>query len=870
MSAYEIHSQASNFLGFVKTGVDPRTGQFTLAMSLPLAPANNLAGPSLTPTLAFSTLGSTQNRGFGFGWSLHLSELNLNPDAPTLRLTSGEQFAVDWENSDLDIGGQLVFLDCKLKSLIVTRLTQDSFRVDLKSGESEILTQQEGSSYLLSELRTGEGRRVFIDWLPMDDGFSIVDKIRDETRTLLQVVRDDGEVHFISNPDSARDSSTLRLLLSDDQLSSVYLPAIDQPFSFYYDTYPVAPDAGLLLPEKLSGPMGAWDIVHWATGNNGHFMPAGAPFPYLPKVASWTHCAGTRDCELYRSYQWIGEHNFLGFGSDQRFDWRQGRDNLYQVEQDYEYQVIETQRDSQDRLLATITRTWNRFHLQTQEVSTHGPCEARVETTYGIAPQRTWQEQPAWCQLPHKTVTTYVDHDRDHAPRSEQTEYSYDDYGNILHTHYPTGVEERSEYYPAEGAEGCPPDALGMVRYLKSKTVTPAPVQKGREGEASVISIIYTYETLPSLLADGLAHSVVVSEQAHDMTHNRILETTHQHYVTAAEAHYGREARVINTLNGKSTTTSYLYQITEDGLMTEVTVDGFENNAENRSVSSSTQSLLTGLTTLEQNDAGVRTRYEYDTLGRIVRTVIAQGSPYEATLSARYHIADAVAYENRLDEQASPLLIEQTDVTGQRKRSWLDGAGRTVRVELEDIDHAPGVFRETSRTTYDAQGRTVRQTTLDWLPDTVRPLVLSTLTRYDDWGNVSAIEAPDSVVTHIRHDPILRRTEQWQQSASKRSPRRVTLNNVAASPIEQQLYDESDRLIRTTQLIRDGLDRVIEERIKVEGQVDIVTRSHFDAYSRVIERQLPDGTVIHWTYAPHSDADHPESVSVTPATQAHA
>ncbi|MFH7457023.1 hypothetical protein, partial [Pseudomonas syringae group genomosp. 7] len=78
----------------------PRPAQNTLARSLPLPPANHLAGPSLTPTFAFSPLGSTQIRGFGLGWSLNLSELILNADAPMLRLVSGEQFAVDWANSD--------------------------------------------------------------------------------------------------------------------------------------------------------------------------------------------------------------------------------------------------------------------------------------------------------------------------------------------------------------------------------------------------------------------------------------------------------------------------------------------------------------------------------------------------------------------------------------------------------------------------------------------------------------------------------------------------------------------------------------------------------------------------------------------------
>ncbi|RMV71971.1 hypothetical protein ALP05_03098 [Pseudomonas caricapapayae] len=869
MSTQEIHSQASNFLGFVKTGVDPRTGQFTLAMSLPLAPANHLAGPSLTPTLAFSPLGSTQNRGFGLGWSLNLSELNLNPDAPMLRLVTGEQFAVDWANSDLNIGGELAFLDYKLRAMRVIRTAENTFRVDLKSGNSEILTRQDSGNYLLSEMRSPEGRRLFIDWMPFGESQCIVDTIRDENGTLMQVVSKNGEVHFISHPDSDHTCTALRLMLSNDQLNEVYLPEIDRAFSFSYRAQPVAPGAELLFPVEVSGPLGAVDIVHWATGENGHQLPEAAPFRHLPRVATWTHSAGGAG-ELHRAYQWIGDHNFLGFGSDQGFDWKHGEDNLYQVERDYEYELIETQHDSDNQLLATITRTWNRFHLLTLETSLKGDCEVQIETLYGIDPALTWEQQPAWCQLPHNTITTYIDHAHDNARRSEQTEYRYDEYGNVTHTRYATGVQEHSEYYPAQGAEGCPADALGMVRYLKSKTIVPAPVHQNTANQASVISIAYTYEALESLLEDGLSQSIVVSEQARDVTRDRLLETTRQHYVSARNACYGSLASSVNTLNGLDTITTYRYEIDGDQRVTYVSVEGFEKNEQNRSVSSSCQSLITGLTTLEQSESGVRTCYEYDLLGRINRKIVAQGSDFEAVTTAAYHVGDAVALTFRADEAINPVMVEQTDVTGQRKRNWLDGEGRVVCIELDDIDQAPGTFRKIAHTVYDALGRPVLQSAQDWLPGSETPLKSTTAIRYDDWGSVSCIETADGVVAHTRHDPVSLRTEQWQQSAQQRSPRSVTLSNIATTPVEQQLYDQNDHLVRTTVLIRDGLDRVIEERVKVHGQADIVTGSRFDAYSRVIERHLPDGTIINWTFAPHSDGHHPETVIVTPATEASA
>lgn len=176
----------------------------------------------------------------------------------------------------------------------------------------------------------------------------------------------------------------------------------------------------------------------WATGEEGHQLPEGAPFQVLPRVLQWSHSAGGPTTELIRTYEWSGVHNFLGFGSDQAFDWQQGRDNLYQVEQDYDYQVSETQTTADGTTLATITRTWNRFHLLTSEVTRRGESElCTTTTTFGIAPDTDWEDQPAWCQLPHKQTVTYIDHSGEHLQRREDTEYRYDAFGNLVFTRSP-------------------------------------------------------------------------------------------------------------------------------------------------------------------------------------------------------------------------------------------------------------------------------------------------------------------------------------------------------------------------------------------------------------------------------------------------
>jgi len=868
MSISAVHTQATNFSDFIKTGVDARTGQFTLAFQLPLIPANNMCGPSLSPTLAFNVMGSTQDKGFGLGWSVDLTELDLNQDAPALHLSSGERFAVDADSPAAIPGSELKLLDAKLKSMVVTRLSNDTFLVEYKNGQSELLTRQEDSTrFLVTEIRSPEARRIHVRWSPFRGGFRLK-TIRDETRVLLRVTYDEGEIEF-SVP--GRDAQALRMRTTNDKLVAVHLPGIKTPCTITYDHHPLDEHTHLLLPTEFITPLGASDTVTWAKGEDGHQLPDGAPFKVLPRVLRWTHSSGADHTKLHRTYEWIGAHNFLGYGSAQAFDWQKGRDNLYQVEQDYSYSVVETQTDSTRKPLSTVTRTWNRFHLLTRETSRRGHCEIRQDTTYGVAPDTRWSDQPAWCQLPHKQTVTFIDHSAANLKRSEDTEYRYDRFGNVLFTRTPNGVEEHSEYYPAEGdedARGCPASPLGIVRFLKKKTIKPLRLADGTYGGASQTSTTYTYKALDSLIDDGRPIVVVDSETALDDTHSLMIESTAQTYIAEKGPHYARIASKVTTLNGKATTTRYDYELTDSEVTTRTTTVGFENTDQVRSTQSSTRSLATGQVVRETNEAGAASRYEYDSLGRVTLVVNADASPYETRRTTTYHVRDKVALK-QVPMGENPVMIEHVLATGQHHRQWLDGEGRTVRVELEDLDHAVGTFREIARTRFDAEGRTISETQWDWLrdpddPAMVTALKLTTDTRYDDWGQVSQSIAPNGVESHSQHDPVKHVLKTWQQNGTVKGPHTLTRHNAAGSAIQAELYDTHGTLVRTSAWLRDGLDRVTRTTVTAPGLPDRVSTMKLDVYGRFIEQRLADATVVNWTYAPHSDDNHPQTIAVTP------
>ncbi|WP_186302742.1 hypothetical protein [Pseudomonas alabamensis] len=912
LNAGSIHTQGANFLQAVQTGADPRTGQFNLAISIPLGQANQLSGPTWPFTLAYSVLSSQQDSGFGLGWSLLYSRLTREQNIWTLQLSSGEHFSVDLENSDLGPCGCLAFHDYKLHAMQVSLQPIDDvpgesmFRILHKSGDQEFLRRVNGSgsAYVLHELRSPEGRSLYFDWLQANNVLSLR-AVRDQQRTLARYDRT--QRTLVLEPDSI-EPSKIQFFQANGELARLLLPGISTPFAFSYENQAVG-DQRLRLPISVTGPLGATDTITWSrTLASSHRLPAKAPIAFMPRVISWLHSDGPSTPVLLRRYTWQGSRNYLGGDSPQGFDWQAGRDSLYRLMTRYEYQNTETQlsgdlvslqalqaveqpdsSESQDwhaRLdslvaqgavttLTTIKRTWDRHHLLLEEVTLTGACETTREITYGIDYAKHWQDQPAQCQLPHTVKTTWV-HTGTKARYSEETTYEYDVFGNTLNSLLPTGVEEVYEYYPALGdVRGCPADASGMARWLKQKTVHPAP---GCPGHAPVLCTRFEYEALPSLVANDPAHAVVCLEERVDVTSGQVLERTSQTYERIDPAHYGRSRQTITTLNGKATGTLFEYSITHAAdepalLHTRTVVKGFEDNALATSASEDSRSLLTGLTHCEVSAAGARTRFTYDALGRVIRTVIAEGTAYEAVRTCSYHLDDdfvARQAPRSNDDLIAQVGIEEIDATGQRKRTWFDGSGRTVLVQLEDLDNQPGVFLDVLKVSHDAWGREIERVEQDWLADGSLLSSTTSSTTYDDWGNLYCQTNASGVMTYTAYDPTQRYGERWQQSPTGTVlGKQVTTLNTAGSVVHSALFDDQAQAVRTTDYVRDGLDRVIEQRITPRDVPLQVTQFDYDHNGRLTARhqlftedEQPLIRTVCWEYAAHSDGDHPESISV--------
>ena len=203
-----VHSRAFDFLSYIESGVDPRTGQYTLNLTLPEIKANDLSGPIAPLTLGFNPLNIT-NSGFGIGWELRLSQYDARKQI--IALSTGETFKVTGETSD----NQLVMAEQKIPSFHFYRDEPTLYRVVHKSGTIEML-RLEGNLALPETVYSPEGFKVSFAYLPFDTGLRRLHQVTDgQGVTLLEINRPPNSqvIEILLRPDGSPGGALARFEL---------------------------------------------------------------------------------------------------------------------------------------------------------------------------------------------------------------------------------------------------------------------------------------------------------------------------------------------------------------------------------------------------------------------------------------------------------------------------------------------------------------------------------------------------------------------------------------------------------------------------------------------------------------------------------
>jgi len=876
-----VHSNALNFMSFMESGVDSRTGQYTLAIKLSELGANYFCGPDIELSLNFNPL-NTADTGWGRGWNLSLTQL-IPRDKNVITTSTGESFKVTGSS-----GKQLQMKEQRLAHFHLYSepagpAGDKRYRVVHRSGMVEILEEMgsgERRTALPVEIYSATGHKIVLTYNAFKQDYRILGSISDERGILLEVQRTDDRIELRERPYEGGNGKPVAVYVMNlgdtDRVRTIVLPTEEQAH-WYLDYREVL---GLLCVSEVRTPTGAREYVHYQDG--GHQFPGISRA--LPRVTR--HIIEPRGGQpaFQRTYEYPDTRNFLGNGAG--VVWADdGLDSLYKsARYDFEYQSIETLRDDKGTPLNSTTRTFNRFHLLTSTRTVQNNCVHEVMTAYDIK-DAPFDEQVPTLQMPIRQQTRWSQADTITRSRIETAETRYDTHGNITWRQLANGVTETNTWY-TQVEDGYPGDANGFIRHLKSRTTTPASTG---EGPAHIRTHQYRYRALKPLAGTGITLNPAVVEHSETLVDEgnptQPLEQTFYSYIDAPwfGLLHGRRYQEVVKRNKLETTTQYQFKSisgspdTPPVLETRKTLIGYDG-----ALRSTVQrrSLLHGEKLYELDENGVTTQWSYDALRRVTEESVSPDTPYAASRRYKYQLC------------ANPTDVARhwaTNARGITTETELDGLGRPILEKRDNVYEArPGSFFEILAIKYDAYGKQVQESVTDYL-EGIPYLQLVTKTLYDDWGEPRCTIGPDGVEQHDVLDPIGTATHKgaircsWREGGRlqartqvhNRNGRNVRLTrqaraisgktetwlNLFNKPVLRMRLNALGELLGERRYSYDGLGRALSERDERYN----TTAFSYDAWDRMLTTVLPNKTVLTRTYAEHAADDLPASLVVTPA-----
>ena len=212
-----VTSNAFNFLNFINSQVDPRTGQYTCALGLPELKANQLAGPIFPLHINFNPLNSADS-GFGKGWNLQLTQ--FNPANGLLVLHTGETFKVYVQ------GGETVIPEKKIDSFHFHVLDNSRYRVEHKSGLVEILEVGQSQLAMPVQMLSPQGRSVSLKYEAFGTEPLLSSINNEDGSPLLSLVRTPNVMKLMLYPGTALETLFV-LNIIGSETTSIILPTED-------------------------------------------------------------------------------------------------------------------------------------------------------------------------------------------------------------------------------------------------------------------------------------------------------------------------------------------------------------------------------------------------------------------------------------------------------------------------------------------------------------------------------------------------------------------------------------------------------------------------------------------------------------------
>lgn len=775
----DIYSNAYNFSSFISSGVDPRTGSYSLSIKLGEFLSHKTSGPLFDLLLVYNAA-TAQDTGFGRGWGLSLSRFNKSTNV--LSLATGQTFELDWnsEQNEYDIPYR------KLKDIKVSYLNNPKeVKVTYKDGRQDFISWDNGT---LNKIISPNGMIINFEyglfkfeetlWRIYDDaGREItIDWWTDTQQTVVE--------HRVNNTVKQRMLFDKRRMGSDIRLSSITLPEHTSPLEIEYR---FINSSGYDVIKKVSHASGMIEEMTYL--DNGHTLPTGAPISQVPYITEYRSVPGNNQPDQVIAYSY-SDKNYLGFASDRA--WVAGKDTLFQARREYKYSSTETINGSQ-----SVVRVYNKYHLlESAEYRQNGTIYKKEEYDYFANLGIGIEYQPATYSFVKELRTTYYQGGRQ---KTFTITYNYDNYGNQTYIKQVDGSEIARTFYPASGeGDNCPAEPNGMVSLLKRESFIPASTEYGEKPRHTDM----TYLSL-SKLNNSNEYFVLIKRQAY---HDHSVEMTY--FANKSNLYeYGRLATQKMTVNGKETRITYGYDFAADTLKTTQQLSAYDGLT---AITSDTIAYWDGKNTENVDAEGVVTTSTYDSIGRKITDTVAPGTAYEATVGFTYEVGNGIN------------VLTTTDEKGNKLVQYFNNAGKKIKVQQSD---ASGSLKTINEFYYNNFGLLVTQIDSDWLGG--EQLSLTTTYEYDSNGNVNKVLHPDGRTELITQNLATLTTVHELPGLVNE----ITAYNNAGLVVSKETLDSASNRLAYTRYNYDGYSNLISTTDTNQR----VTTQSYDNSDRVVE-----------------------------------
>jgi RHS repeat-associated protein len=845
-----VSSNAFNAASFVSNGVDPRTGQYTVSVSLPELNGNQLCGPALNLALSFSPI-NNQDCGYGIGWDLPLSQ--YQPTTRVLSLSTGEAFKVQGSGDAATIPEQ------KIETFKFYVEGTNRYRVAHKSGLIELLRHEGSGSSLMAlpyEIHSEQGHVLYLTHKPWNDGHRLDEVRQADGKLLLRVIKQNNTVDFhYQGGDEATFLATFSLQLEGNRLRYLHLPSQTPQdagqWEFDYETI-----RDLTCIKRVRSPHGAVETVEHRDG--GHAFP-GINRPAMPRVTRHVIAPGPGLSVIDSRYEYSA-NNFLGYGAPGLVYTEDGLDNLYKVNAAYDYHSVHTLWHDETPV-RSVTSVYNRYHLLTQQLTRKGDTLMILGSEYHLDDGLPFDLQPAQCQLPRKTFARWA-LANDPTRLYEESKFTrFDAFGNPVEEIDESGVRQTWEYYSALGDEGCPPDPYGFTRLLKEhrrypaaplpprqrKSIRATPRSRQRATGAPsfddepVLISRFVYATHPPL-RDGLLPTLVLQSKVDTALtaqgEQAILSTFHTYIDEPDDP--GQHGKPLTTAEHRegdiaTTTQSYDFALSPGFMVSKQRVVHSLDGTESEILSRTT--LYTGLLVESQSEEGLVIAYEHDPLRRVITETAMPGHANEAKRRYRFKAASTA---DQFSEQY------EVNALGVETKTQIDGIGRTLRRWRQKADGSSdaAAFQLLYSAEYGHDMAVLSDTQHDWLGDI--ELTITQRYEYDDWDQCCRVVDSTGIGRNTLFDPFTQTTTEWQDGMAKT----VTVSNRFGKPERVDVLGMDDTRLSRQRFFYDGYGQL---RLSL-GACGERSEYEYDVFGRATLNVLPDRTRLEHHYALHSDA----------------